>query len=878
MFGQFLEIGLPEYVMTTMHAPAYWYGIPYWNSGISDTILARMNAQCYRRDPRPATDRTCHACPLGGRAPPGSGSQAACVLTRALPAGLNASAWRALGEGFLTTSTDTVPLDVLRYGKHEVSMHNDTSATLSFKQAGGPYTCVNITVGSGPWEAQAADHDIVFATSNTSMLASFRATEPYARVTATICGIPNTDSIVVSSQHTALDAEFNLTFYVGNASAPPSATVTPLDTPDRQARPHVHAHGHNVSLWGVGGARAVTVVHDYTHGRVYTFARNLTDASVGAVHRNSTAASADTWLGLWLWAPDADGNYIEYVHNEARETVQAHRLPLPPDANVHMLAPDPSNTWVLCVLGSGTAVLVLDVHTHQRREVVGLEPTQYVHAVFALSVGYMYIAYVPETPAGVTDGTRGGWVLYSLDMLQYMVQVQLAVTAAYPPALCGAGSSRDAHAGICVACAQGTYKDWTGDEACLPCGAGQTTAQLGSTGAAACLCDRGFGPAQSSAGCEACAVNAFKHAIGNDACEPCAYADPQASSGDRTRCACPSGWYFDTMRRDPVCVECPLHTYKQDNATGLCTACGASMHTLAGGSQHAEDCLCDAGHGLGRGTTAPDQVWSFEHVTSLAALDAYFQDDADILHALDRVSNTSSDAGSAAQSQAAKADGAGSMRFEVRAPYTAALVHVGNCAQSSTVVVELLADERTRLAELEADRNETLCFPVAAGNIIILEEQNAAICLSSRVHLTTQPIADAECTHAWSKATPLEHMCAACAPGSYASGDTRQLCTQCAEGYYAEQSALRACTLCPEGFFAQRGGAHECELCVFPNATTAHRSACAAVLDATGNGDACANETIVPLQEYVRLRREDLTLKTLAELEHSPGGLPEAQA
>jgi hypothetical protein len=332
------------------------------------------------------------------------------------------------------------------------------------------------------------------------------------------------------------------------------------------------------------------------------------------------------------------------------------------------------------------------------------------------------------------------------------------------------------------------------------------------------------------------------------------------------------------MLHDPVCVKCPLHTYKQDNGTGLCTACGANMHTLAGGSQHAADCLCDAGHGLGRGTTAPDHVWSFEHVTSLAALGAYFEHDADIFHALDSVSNTSSDAGSAAQSQAAKADGTGYMRFDVRAPYTAALVHVGNCAQNNTVVVNLFADNWTRLAVLEADRNETLCFPVAAGNIIILEEQNAAICLSSRVHLTAQPIAHAECTHAWSKAAPREHMCAACGPGSYAPGGTRQLCTHCAAGYYAELSALRACTLCPEGFFAQRGGARECEPCVFPNASTADRSACAAVLHATGNADACANETIVPLQEYVRLRREDLTLQTLAELEHSPGGLPEAQA
>jgi len=172
---------------------------------------------------------------------------------------------------------------------------------------------------------------------------------------------------------------------------------------------------------------------------------------------------------------------------------------------------------------------------------------------------------------------------------------------------------------------------------------------------------------------------------------------------------------------------------------------------------------------------------------------------------------------------------------------------VGNCAQSSTVVVELLADGWTRLASLEADRNETLCFPVAAGNIIILEEQNAAICLSSRVHLTTQPIADAECTHAWSTAAPLEHMCAACAPGSYAPGQTRGLCTPCAQGHYIEHSAQAACLRCPDGFYAAAPGARECELCVYPNATTANRSACALVSDA--GADACANETASPLED-----------------------------
>lgn len=863
--------------MTSMHAPAYWYGIPYWNVGILSAIIAKTNAQCYRRDPRPATDRTCYACPLGGRAPPGSDSEAACVLTRALPAGLNASAWRALGAGVLTTSTDTVTLVVLRYDKHEISMHDNASATLHFEQVGRPYTCVNITAGSGPWEAQAPGHVIGFGTSSAGILVNFSAAEPYARATATICGLWDTGSIVVSSLHTALDAKFDLTFYVGDASAPPSATVTPLRTPDREARPHVHAHGHNVSLWGVGGPRGVTVLHDYTHDLVYTFARNLTRASVGAVHRNSTAASADTGIGLWLWAHDAGGNCIEYVHNKGRETVQALRLPLPANASVQMLAPDPSNTWVLCVLHWGTELLVLDIHTRQSRQVVRLQPTQYVHAVFAHSVSYIYVAYTSEPPPAVTDNTQAEWVRYRLDMQQYMVQVQLPVAAKYPPALCARGSSRDPGVGVCVACARGSYKHWPGDEGCLPCGPNETTRELGADARVECSCKRGFGRPVPSMACVPCAAGEYKHRIGDESCTACRGSHAQPSGGDGALCACASGWYFDAVRNDPACVECPRNTYKEDNGTGPCTACGAHMHTLATARKHAHDCLCDGGHGLGRGATVHDQIWSFEHISSQAELEAYFGGDGNISHGLDSVSSTASDAGSGAQWQAARADGTGYMSFVVQAPYTHALVHVGNCAQSSTVVVELRGDGLSRLAEVGPGRNETVCFPVAAEHIIILEEEDAAICLSSRVHLSTQPVPDGECTYTWSATPPPDYACAACAPGSYAPGETRQLCAQCAQGHYAEHPAQSACTQCPDGFFAERSGARECELCVFPNATTADRSACAAVPDATGDADACANETIVPLDEYVRLRREDLALKTLAELEHSPGGLPHTQ-
>ena len=102
------------------------------------------------------------------------------------------------------------------------------------------------------------------------------------------------------------------------------------------------------------------------------------------------------------------------------------------------------------------------------------------------------------------------------------------------------------------------------------------------------------------------------------------------------------------------------------------------------------------------------------------------------------------------------------------------------------------------------------------------------------------------------------------------------MCSSCTPGHYAEGQTQSTCTLCPDGFYAPAAGATECELCVWPNTTTAARSTCARPHDA--GADACANKTMATLEEYVRLRREDLRLKTLAELEHSPGGLPDTLA
>ena len=721
VFGQFLDAGLPEYSMTSLHATGQWYGIPYWNSGMSSTILARMNAQCYRRDPRPATDRTCHACPLGGRAPPGSGSAGACVLTRALPAGLNASAWRAQGAGLLYTSTAEGTLDVLRYRKHEVTMRNDFTATLRFNAVPPPYTCVNITAGIGPFEAQAPGQTVVFG-NGTYFSASFVAGEPYARATATICGFGSAGKIAVSSDHTALDAHFELVFFIADAGAFTSITVTPHAAQAREPRPHVHAHGHNVSVWGVGGARGVTVLHDETHDLLHTFARNLTAASVGAVHRHaaSSTGSGAAALGLWLWQPGAG---VEYVKNVDRQTVQEHLLPLPADALVHMLAPDPTDTWVICVLATGTSVLVLDINSTQWRNVVRLESSQYVQAVFAHTGSYIYVAYMPVTPAGVTDGTSGNWVRYRLDMHEYMVQMQLPVAAAFPPALCEPGSWRDAYKGICLACACGTYKHWVGDEACLQCGVHETTARMGSKDNETCQCERGFGVSSEDNACVQCPDGKFKHTVDRQQCKTCGGSGEFAAAGVYTTCACAAGKYFNTSMSTPTCMDCPLHTFKDDNGTGQCTECGANMHTQAPASEHASACLCDAGHGL----------------------------------------------------QTADATG----------------------------------------------HTHDVCLP--------------------------------------------------CALGSYAPGDSRTPCNPCASGKYAEQSAQSACKLCPDGFYAPAPGGIQCELCVHPDAASANRSSCAPALDAAAH--ACANKTIATLEQYARLRREDLTLETLAELEHSPGGL-----
>ena len=71
----------------------------------------------------------------------------------------------------------------------------------------------------------------------------------------------------------------------------------------------------------------------------------------------------------------------------------------------------------------------------------------------------------------------------------------------------------------------------------FPCSSGETTLAVGAVSAGECVCDRGFGDAQSQA-CEACSVGFYKADAGPGSCFPCQENFTTHSAGARSNSSC----------------------------------------------------------------------------------------------------------------------------------------------------------------------------------------------------------------------------------------------------------------------------------------------------------------------------------------------------
>jgi len=177
---------------------------------------------------------------------------------------------------------------------------------------------------------------------------------------------------------------------------------------------------------------------------------------------------------------------------------------------------------------------------------------------------------------------------------------------------------------------------------------------------------------------------------------------------------------------------------------------------------------------LGQATVLEDKIWKFSGITTNSAFDAYFASDSLINKDLSGVlpaTYTDASVGYTTY-ETWKGNAVGYMKFTVPEHFTHALVYTANCHSANTVDILHSTDTEsswTMIGQASAANQITTCFSVQAGDVIKLQETTADICLSSRVHLTTSPIATADCTREWS----LQRQDAA--PSAYAANDDTSL-------------------------------------------------------------------------------------------------------
>lgn len=221
--------------------------------------------------------------------------------------------------------------------------------------------------------------------------------------------------------------------------------------------------------------------------------------------------------------------------------------------------------------------------------------------------------------------------------------------------LCEPGSTLGSNLEQCELCATGTFKNESGDQACLPCPAGsfcpvgsitpqpcpsESTSNTGGESAADCFCVPGFvnvrtsghnllsqcdpcptgqfNPVYNVTECQLCPADTFLTATASTSesdCQPCTNESFSADGSDaHTDCLCNSGYegppggpceacspgfYRDIAEENStdICEACPGKTYNAlvaASARVFCLDCPAATDS-ASGSGSLSSCVCDPG-------------------------------------------------------------------------------------------------------------------------------------------------------------------------------------------------------------------------------------------------------------------------------------------
>jgi len=160
-------------------------------------------------------------------------------------------------------------------------------------------------------------------------------------------------------------------------------------------------------------------------------------------------------------------------------------------------------------------------------------------------------------------------------------------------------------AGVCSACAVGSYKAAAGDEPCNSCLGDTTTQEAASTTIAECVCEADFGLVGGA--CQACVRLAQKLHPGNEACIDCgpnSALDPDATHNNLTACECLAGHAGDWRG----CEACLKGFYKSGAGAGECAACAAYATTPQNASTSIADCFCAPLEAWESGPVGPGSV------------------------------------------------------------------------------------------------------------------------------------------------------------------------------------------------------------------------------------------------------------------------------
>ena len=156
----------------------------------------------------------------------------------------------------------------------------------------------------------------------------------------------------------------------------------------------------------------------------------------------------------------------------------------------------------------------------------------------------------------------------------------------------------------CFDCPKNTYQDMKEhrDTECNPCGPNKITNATGQSDVSSCFvsCEEGWFLDKSVSQCKKCPVGQYQDQSGQDHCKQCPDGKSTASEGQKNMSSCTvvfcgKGQYLN----DSNCFDCPKNTYqdvKEHNATE-CKPCGPNKIANAIGQSDVSSCFASCEEG-----------------------------------------------------------------------------------------------------------------------------------------------------------------------------------------------------------------------------------------------------------------------------------------